>query len=205
MSTRVRAPADDPLHLGAGIEHGTVDGDDDLSRLEPRLVGRRGRCEARCNLTDEQIRQILKEAEGRRSANAPRRLSRHPDQPRLSGEASPSAPLSTSAAALRGRVDETIGAFRVIGMLPVAQGLTIHSPNPRRSPAALPVQNRSQGQKPTRLIGILRRARTLAQIRPQPPLHRYRCPHDRPRNNCHGGRIMPPLARETLAIESQNF
>src|SRR5262245_9390168 len=46
------------------------------------------------------------------------------------------------------------------------------------------------------LIGILRRARTLAQIRrPKPPLHRYRCPHDRPRINCHGGtesrRLLP--------------
>src|SRR5262249_53758970 len=88
------------------------------------------------------------------------------------------------------------GPFRVGGMHPVAQGPTIHSPDPRRSPAALPVQNRSQGQQPTRLIGILRRARTLAQIRrPKPPLHRYRCPHDRPRINCHGGtesrRLLP--------------
>src|SRR5215831_7405568 len=96
----------------------------------------------------------------------------------------------------RARVDETIGPFRVVGMHPVAQGLTIHSTDPRRSPAALPVQNRSQGQQPTRLIGILRRARTPAQIRrPKPPLHRYRCPHDRPRINCHGGtesrRLLP--------------
>src|SRR5215468_10036812 len=96
----------------------------------------------------------------------------------------------------RGRIDETIRPFRVVGMHPVAQGLTIHSPDPSRSPAALPVQNRSQGQQPTRLIGILRRARTLAQIpRPKPPLHRYRCPHDRPRINCHGGtesrRLLP--------------
>src|SRR6516225_1877943 len=35
----------------------------------------------------------------------------------------------------RGRVEETIGPFRVVGMHPVAQGLTIHSPDARRGPA----------------------------------------------------------------------